>query len=1222
MNSNKSTTEILDEFYRGLTSEEIEEKTSSKVIIDEKTCQPAQPSQLETHLKEFEQMLTINESENSLDKAEKEVSPSEEKISETLTLTVNERQESSVIKFLPNKDTKKAKLKVIYSILKGREEISNHLWTKTIELCLKNQRVIELLQILVDKNKEDLIMQLFSLINPTELHDYEDCLFILAEFITKNGAGLDSLFKLLQFSASKGVYQLYPVFSLALRKLTKVMRLNDATMVLNYIMHHRVEISNCVINFFIETFCKLEKIEEAQGFFTKFLSYKPMCVFPSDILEKCHLNKLVLSEGVNIITYGTIIKGLCKSNHMELALYYYERLKEKNMIKDEVIFNLLFDGCSKTSNLDQLRNIYFDMLTMDIRPTIVTFNTIIDAYIRARDINSAWKIYDDIFKKGIEPDNFTYSTLFRGIRLKQHSTFLMRSFKILEDLKEKETLIDIILVNVLLDSCVALREDRLLAELFDKAIKGYFMGVKADTITFNTFVKGCAQMSMFPEAFQAYELMFQGDVCVTPNDVFFNTMIDVCVRSNNMPKVWGVIEKMKDFGIKPDNFTYSTIIKGLNKNTSLKIEGDGNSTKESFWQSDKENMHNIHSKHFSNNSESLSELDIAFRLFENVKKCSKPDEILYNCIMDACLRFHNIDKMLELYEEMITDNIKPSSITCGIVIKAYGMQGNLGRALELYEEMKREGIEISSITYGCLINACIKNDDLSKAFELYEELDANKIEMNTVLYTTLIKAYSKRRDVNKVLDIFNHMKRDKHNSPNNVTYNSVIDCLVKCEKLSLAEKILEEMHKSGVKADIITFSTLIKGSLKKGDLDKALKYVETMCKQEIRPDEVLLNSLLDGCEKMQEYTRAVEIFSKVRGMDVEPSMMSFSIMMKILGKLGDFEGSMNLMQEIRKKNKNVSLIVFTCFMKTCFTTGHPEEGLSAYKELKTFKLNPDSITFATVLNGLLMSKDKFSKEKSNLIDREILNILTESLKSNILLKEKIYFDIMRKFTSSSDKSLHNEIKLLFDTFDIKVKFNKNGNQTAQKKEGGFDYLINTYKHKPYNKKDKISSAAVFTPCNENRVKPLYPLADREVNSTYNNSYNRNLNTTSNTVMNSNNYFSKAQTQSDQKFHYFARQEGYSNLKTNEKTPYSYLVDNTSTSTAAMTTKRSDKENPRMRFHAVNRNHFGQIAQVLTPLFNQFGSEMENTPSIISPYGDSTPSIKHESQPVKRKFNRF
>jgi pentatricopeptide repeat protein len=458
-----------------------------------------------------------------------------------------------------------------------------------------------------------------------------------------------------------------------------------------------------------------------------------------------------------------------------------------------------------------------------------------------------------------------------------------------------------------------------------------------------------------------------------------------------------------------------------------------------------------------------------------------------------------------------------------------------------------------------------------------------------VLYTTLIKAYSKRRELNKVLEIFNHMKRDKHNAPNNVTFNSVIDCCVKCEQLNLAEKILEEMHRSGVKPDIITFSTLIKGGMKKGDFEKALQYLDGMCKLEIRPDEVLLNSLLDGCEKLQEYNRAVDIFTKVRAMGVEPSMMSFSIMMKILGKLGDFETSMGLMQEVRKKNKNISLIIFTCYMKTCFSTGHFEEGLATYKQLKVYRLTADSITYATVLNGLIQSK---SREKSSLIDKEIIEILDESLSRNIDLKEKIYFDIVKKF-SGSDKALAQEVKQLLDSHDIKIKpgkyFNKPNPQSGQKKEGNLSFLINSYKHKNFNKRDK----PVFTPNNENKSK-AFPLQIREDNSA------SNLNTTSN-ISNSNKFFSKAQTDGKPVFSY--PREGFSTASTNPKTPY-----NMDTS--------SEKENPRMKFHAINRSSFGHIAQVLTPLFNQFGTDV-GSPS------ETSSSVKRDNQSTKtKKFNRF
>jgi len=141
------------------------------------------------------------------------------------------------------------------------------------------------------------------------------------------------------------------------------------------------------------------------------------------------------------------------------------------------------------------------------------------------------------------------------------------------------------------------------------------------------------------------------------------------------------------------------------------------------------------------------------------------------------------------------------------------MKGMLEKALEVYENMKSENIEISSITYGCLINACIKNNNLQKFFELYRDLDHNNIEINTVLYTTIIKAYSKTNNLIKVNEIFEKMKKDKNNLPNNVTYNSVIDCCVKCNNMREAEIKFSEMKFNKIKPDIITFSTLIKGKI-------------------------------------------------------------------------------------------------------------------------------------------------------------------------------------------------------------------------------------------------------------------------------------------------------------------------------------------------------------------------------------------------------------------------
>ena len=48
-----------------------------------------------------------------------------------------------------------------------------------------------------------------------------------------------------------------------------------------------------------------------------------------------------------------------------------------------------------------------------------------------------------------------------------------------------------------------------------------------------------------------------------PTYVTFNSLIDVFVRCNQMSEAWRFFGLMRNSGLKPDNFTVSTLIKGI-----------------------------------------------------------------------------------------------------------------------------------------------------------------------------------------------------------------------------------------------------------------------------------------------------------------------------------------------------------------------------------------------------------------------------------------------------------------------------------------------------------------------------------------------------------------------------------------------------------------------------------------------------------------------------------
>jgi len=159
-----------------------------------------------------------------------------------------------------------------------------------------------------------------------------------------------------------------------------------------------------------------------------------------------------------------------------------------------------------------------------------------------------------------------------------------------------------------------------------------------------------------------------------------------------MDRAWGLFSDMQDFGIVPDNFTFSTLIKGI--------------------------------KSTRNPKKDMKDLEKAFTLLEQIKASenANPDEILYNCLIDACIWLKDFHWAVSLFNEMAMSPVKPSAVTYGILIKSYGYANQLDNAFNAFLQMKENKLVPNDITYGCLIDACIKNGNLNRALKVYYDM--------------------------------------------------------------------------------------------------------------------------------------------------------------------------------------------------------------------------------------------------------------------------------------------------------------------------------------------------------------------------------------------------------------------------------------------------------------------------------------------------------------------
>lgn len=634
----------------------------------------------------------------------------------------------------------------------------------------------------------------------------------------------------------------------------------------------------------------------------------------------------------------------------------------------------------------------------------------------------------------------------------------LNPFEVLHQMQLEEIMPDITTYNTLLDICFEQHKFEFAQKLF-KEMNDSICPIKPDIISFNTMLKGLSLqidcMKSIDDSFtvekivsdikMTKELLLQNNL--KPNEITFNTIIDALIKMNKIQNAFDYFEEMQnEFKIKPDIYTYSSLVKGI-KNPECYLEG--------------ENLQRI--------------VKILDQIKEN--NLAKGDEILFNCVIDACFKSGDYQKAVQIYQDMLDNEIKPSAITYGIMIKGYGQFKCLDHAMKIYEIMKEENINFNEITLGCLVDACIKCGNLNKALTIIEE--QKKIQMNTIIYTTLLKGFTKERNLNKALETFSIMKSSNEMKPNIITYNSLLDCAVLCNEFTKMEEIFKDICDNEKKnpecsPDLITYSTYIKGLCRCKRIDEAYEmFLQLRSSKSYQVDEVLYNSLLDGLIKSHKNEQALNIYNLMQEDKIKPSNVTYSILIKLFSNQGNVEKALSLLDEMKKANLKPGLIVYTCLVQTCVKHKKANLLLELYNDMVSYGIKGDGVFYNTLISGLVFNYflkqacelTLFTLERGIILNNDVYNNVLKNLCKTIerrynngLTKEECEINLlkicqnMRKINIDIEMNLYNQIAALI----YQDKMNLDGMKPAnnyQNKNNNYQNTSNNYQRNYNNHRE-------------------------------------------------------------------------------------------------------------------------------------------------------------------------
>jgi len=224
-----------------------------------------------------------------------------------------------------------------------------------------------------------------------------------------------------------------------------------------------------------------------------------------------------------------------------------------------------------------------------------------------------------------------------------------------------------------------------------------------NTVIYSTILKGFAKAREMEKVMALYaEMRSHG---VQPNTITYNTILNGLAQAGGMDRAPALLEDMKTASppVDLDIVTYSTLVKGFCNSGSL-----------------------------DRALEILRELQAGDKF--------KPDEVMYNSLLDGCAKEHRPDDALKLLADMKKFGVPPSNYTLSMLVKLMGRCRRINQAFTLISEVSQEyGLKVNIQVYTCLIQACFSNRQATKAVALYDQIIKEGLAPDEYTYTALVK---------------------------------------------------------------------------------------------------------------------------------------------------------------------------------------------------------------------------------------------------------------------------------------------------------------------------------------------------------------------------------------------------------------------------------------------------------------------------------------------------
>ncbi|XP_019171024.1 PREDICTED: pentatricopeptide repeat-containing protein At5g55740, chloroplastic [Ipomoea nil] len=348
---------------------------------------------------------------------------------------------------------------------------------------------------------------------------------------------------------------------------------------------------------------------------------------------------------------------------------------------------------------------------------------------------------------------------------------------------------------------------------------------------------------------------------------------------------------------------------------------------------------------------------------------------LDNILGTSLINFYSKVGLASDAELVFSRMIEKDVVAWNLLIFCYVQSGEVEKALSLCREMRSAGFLYDCVTLSSLLSASTNLSDLNlgkaaHCFCLRNHFESDAVVANSIVdmyakckritdarqvfdstadkdivsWNTLLAAYAEMGFSGETLKLFYQMQLDGVQQ-NIISWNLVILGFLRNGQINEATDMFSQMKASGVHPNHITYTTLITGLSQIGFGNEAIMFFQQMLEAGLEPTSASIVGVLSACTNMASLLcgKAIHGYNVRRGIPL--SLPMATSLVDMYSKCGNLNMARQIFDAIAIKE----IALYNAMISGYALHGRAVQALGLFEHLKKEGVEPDNITFTTVL---------------------------------------------------------------------------------------------------------------------------------------------------------------------------------------------------------------------------------------------------------------------------------